>query len=303
MEHNHSHSHQGHNHSQQNSRAIILSVSLSVILVILKFYAWHETDSVSVLTSLLDSGMDVLISTLNLSAVIYAAKPADDDHSFGHNSIEDIVGLVHATFIGASGLLVVYESIMRFANPEPIKESTIGLSIMGISFIFALVIVVYQTIISRRTGSVVLRAELLHYASDLLLNGAVIVSLVLASQSQYAFVDPLIGIIIAAYILHGSWEIGHHAFNNLMDRELDPDMRIALKQIISGHQGILGFHDFKTRRSGSRIFVQCHIEINADISFMEAHKITDGLEDKLLEILPEAEIILHQDPVNICRNQ
>ena len=295
----HSHSHHGHNHSALNTRAIILSVSLSVVLVVLKFYAWNETGSVSVLTSLLDSGMDVLISALNLAAVIYAAKPADDQHSFGHSSIEDIVGLVQATFIAASGLLVIYESILHFVNPQPVKESALGIGIISISILFALVIVIYQTIISRRTGSVVLKAELLHYGSDLLLNGAVILSLVIASNAAYAYVDPLIGLAIATYILHGAWEIGSRSFNNLMDRELEEEMREALKQIIISHSGIRGFHDFKTRRSGSRIFVQCHIEIDASISFMDAHHITDGLEDKLLDILPQAEIILHQDPVKI----
>jgi ferrous-iron efflux pump FieF len=293
---NHSHSHHN-NHSQQNSRAIILSVSLSVILVILKAYAWNETGSVSVLTSLLDSGMDVLISALNLVAVIYAAKPADDEHSFGHSSIEDIVGLVQASFIGAAGLLVIYESISHFITPQPVQESALGISIISISILFALIIVVYQTIISRRTGSVVLKAELLHYGSDLLLNAAVILSLLIASSSEYAFFDPLMGLAIAAYILYGSWQIGARAFNNLMDRELEDDTRESLQEIIHTHEGIKGFHDFKTRRSGSRIFVQCHIEIDSSISFLQAHKITDSLEDKLLARLPEAEIILHQDPV------
>jgi len=186
---------------------------------------------------------------------------------------------------------------LHFITPQPIKESMLGVAIVSISIVFALIIVVYQTVISRRTGSVVLKAELLHYGSDMLLNGAIIISLIIASNAAFAFVDPLIGLAIAAYILYGAWQIGSHSFHNLMDRELENDVREALLDIISKHEGIQGFHEFKTRRSGSRIFVQCHIEIDASISFMAAHIITDGLEDKLLAILPEAEIILHQDPV------
>lgn len=282
-----------------NRKAIILSVSISIILVVIKAYAWVETGSVSVLTSLLDSGLDVMISALNLAAVIYAAKPADDDHSFGHNAIEDIVGLVQATFIGTSGIVVVFQALTRFADPQPIQHSETGIIIIGISIALALVIVIYQTIVARRTGSVVLKAELLHYASDLLLNAAIIVSLFLAAMPQYSFVDPLLGILIAMYIMRGAWEIGSRAFNNLMDRELEDGVRDELQQIIQKHKGIVDFHDFKTRRSGSRVFVQCHIEIDEKISFLQAHEITDKLESKLLKVLPQAEIILHQDPVSV----
>lgn len=293
---NHAHN---HSHSAMNTKAIILSVTLSVVLVLMKSYAWTETDSVSVLTSLLDSGLDVMISALNLAAVIYAAKPADDDHSFGHSAIEDIVGLIQATFIAGSGLVVIYQAIMRFIDPQPVKESDTGIAIIGISILFALVIVIYQTIVARRTGSLVLKAELLHYASDLLLNAAIIVSLIIASMPQYSLVDPVLGLLIAAYIMRGAWQIGSGAFNNLMDRELEDDVRAEVMDKIANHKGIEGFHDFKTRRSGSRVFVQCHIEINSGISFMQAHEITDSLEEKILKVLPEAEIILHQDPVSL----
>ncbi len=265
----------------------------------MKSYAWSETDSVSVLTSLLDSSLDVLISALNLAAVIYAAKPADEDHSFGHSAIEDIVGLVQATFIGTSGLFVIYQAIESFANPQPIKESETGMVIIGISVLFALVIVIYQTIVARRTGSLVLKAELLHYASDLFLNAAIIVSLFFAAMPEYAFIDPLMGLLIAVYILRGAWKIGNRAFNNLMDRELEDDLRTQIMETIEKHKGIEGFHDFKTRRSGTRVFVQCHIEIDSSISFLQAHEITDKLEAKILKILPEVEMILHQDPVRL----
>lgn len=295
----HSHNHHVEKNSKLNSRAIILSVSLSIVLVVMKAYAWNETGSVSVLTSFLDSAMDVMISALNLAAVIYAAKPADDDHSFGHSAIEDIVGLVQATFLGTSGLFVIYQAIERFFNPQPVTESETGIVIIAISITFALVIVIYQAIVSRRTNSLVLRAELMHYASDLLLNAAIIVSLVLAAMPQYEYVDPLLGLAIALYILRGAWQIGRRAFNNLMDRELEDSERDELQKIIREHQGIEGFHDFKTRRSGSRVFVQCHIEIDSSLSFLQAHTITDSLEDKLLKVLPEAEIILHQDPVKL----
>ncbi|MFO1242099.1 MAG: cation diffusion facilitator family transporter [Rickettsiales bacterium] len=288
-------SHREH-HFTLNKRAVYLSISLSVFLVLCKAYAWLVTDSVSLLSSLLDSSLDVVVSTCNMLALLYSAKPADDDHSFGHDAIEDIVGLVQAAFIGASGLFLIYEASHRFFDPQPVEHALSGIVVLIISIVCALVIVLYERYVAKKTGSIVIEADLMHYFSDLLMNAAIIVSLFLASRPQWAVVDPVLAVAIAMYILTTAFSIGVRAFNNLMDRELPDEVRKDIVDILNGDRDIIGYHELKTRRSGSKIFIQFHLDLDESLSLKRAHDIAAGVRQKILASVGEAEIIIHEDP-------
>ena len=279
-----------------NKKAAMLSVVLSLFLVALKAYAWFATDSLSLLSSLLDSSLDVVVSTLNMMAIAYAAKPADDDHSFGHDAIEDIVGLVQAAFIGASGLFLIYEAAHRFAEPQQILTPQIGITVLVISMACTLIIVMYQKYVLKRTGSLVIEADSLHYVSDFLVNGSIIFSLYLASRPGLGIADPIMALLIALYILYSSYGIGLRAFHNLMNHELPDDIRHALIHILEQDKTILGYHALKTTRNGSRALVQLHLELDENLSLKEAHAITVAVREKLLAVTGPAEITIHEDP-------
>ena len=284
-----------------NIKAIALPMGLSVILVALKAYGWGETDSVSLLSSLLDSIMDIMISMMNLAAVLYAAKPADDDHRHGHTAIEDIVGLVQASFIAASGLFLFYEAYHRFIDPTEVQNPETGIGVLVVSAIVPLGIVLYQRMVFKKTNSVVLEADSLHYLTDLLMNVLIIVSIVIASQSGFGWVDPLLATVIGAYILWSAGKIGSRAFNHLMDKEVPEEQFNEIVKIIKAHEGTLGCHALKTRMSGSKMFMQMHLDVDASLNVREAHDIAEGLEEKLEKAFHDynAEVIVHIDPKEV----
>lgn len=287
-----------HAHHKLNLNAILFSITISIILFSVKIYGWIVTDSVSLLSSLLDSGLDIIISVLNIMALIYANKPADDDHKFGHRSIEDIVGLVQATFIASSAFFLVYEAIHKIISPQDITNSILGIKIIIFSVFGTLAIILFQNHIAKKTKSIIVESDLLHYMSDFLLNIAVIISLYLAVKPGFSLIDPIIALIIAVYILRTAFKIGMRAFDNLMDHELPETEHNKLVEIINNHEGVLGFHELKTRRSGNKKFIQLHIDIDANLNLRDAHLIADSLEAKLSQD-DDAEVIAHLDPVEV----
>jgi len=293
--HSHPHTHNSNNY-QLTQKAILLPILLSVVLVVLKGFAWHETESISLLSSFLDSGMDILVSSMNLAAVIYAAKPADDDHRHGHTAIEDIVGLVQASFIAASGMFLIYESVHRFIQPEEVQNPDLGMGVMAVSIAAPLVVVAYQRVVMRQSKSIVLAADSLHYLSDVLMNLTILASIFIASQPGWGIVDPVLATLIAGYILYSARTIGMRAFNHIMDKEAPEEEFNQIVAIIKAQEGVLGCHKLKTRKSGSKIFIQLHIEVDGDLTVRAAHDIADALESKLEKAFDEAEVIVHIDP-------
>ena len=231
-------------------------------------------------------------------AIIYASKPADDDHKFGHRSIEDIVGLVQTTFIASSALFLVYEAINKIITLKKSQITLLVLKIVIFSIFGTLAIILYQNHIAKKTKSIIVETDLLHYMSDFLLNIAVIISLYLAVKPGFGFIDPIIAIIIAAYILRTALKIGMRSFDNLMDHELPEAEHNKLVEIINNHKGVLSFHELKTRRSGNKKFIQLHIDIDANLNLRDAHLIADSLEAKLSQD-DDTEVITHLDPIEV----
>jgi len=284
------------NNNQLNKKAILLPVIISTLLIIFKIYGFAQTNSVSILASLLDSIMDVVISLINITAIIYATKPADDDHKFGHNAIEDIVGLIQATFIATSALFIVYKATTNFSNAPTITNNIDGIVVMCVSTAALLLIVAYQKFTIKKTDSLIVKSDSLHYTSDILTNLVIIVSLILTTHPKLKLIDPLLALLIASYIIFVAYEIGKKCFDNLMDKELEEKELKEIHQIITTLEGVKGYHELKTRRSGNRIFIQTHIDIDKTLSFIQAHIITDKLENKLLKAYKNSEIIIHSDP-------
>lgn len=280
-------------------RVTTAAVAVASSLVLLKIWAWSATNAVSLFSSLADSLFDVLVSACNFFAIRYALKPADEEHRFGHNSIEDIAGLAQCAFISGSMGFVAAQAVQRLINPEPIQSLQYGVYVMALSLAMTALLYVYQRQVYRRTGSLIVRADSLHYLGDLLMNMGIILSLLAMGWANLWWLDAVLAIVIAVYVIHEGWEIGVRAFNNLMDREMPEADKQALIDLLNGQPHILGYHDLRTRYSGMKCFIEMHIELDRQLSFQEAHDISDKLEDTIRQHYPAADVLLHQDPVTL----
>ena len=305
MGHDHSHHHHSHfplgspygEHGRLMKLATYASVSVASVLLLCKVYAWWVTDSLAMLSSFTDSVFDVLMSLINLLAVRYALKPADEDHRHGHTSIEDIAGLAQCAFIFATMAMILLQSFERLSNPHAAlanPELGIGVSVLGI--VLTTVLVAFQTHVARRTGSLIVAADRLHYAGDILFNLGVLLAYVLSSYLGFVQADAAIAIVIALVVMWSNRSIGIRAFNNLMDREMPDDEKARILAIVEASPDIRGHHHLKTRCSGIKAFIQLHVDIDADLTFRDAHAIADRLEHALFEAFPGADVIVHADP-------
>ncbi|RMD61541.1 MAG: cation diffusion facilitator family transporter [Alphaproteobacteria bacterium] len=279
--------------------ATYASVSVAGTLIVVKFAAWVLTDSVSLLSTLIDSLLDAAASLVNLFAVRHALAPPDREHRFGHGKAEPLAALGQSTFIAGSALFLVIEAGQRLYEPQPVQRGEVGIGVMVFAIVVTFALTRFQAHVVRRTGSVAIRADSLHYVGDLLVNAAVIVALVLSAQLGWIYADPLFGIAIAAYILRTAWIIARGAMDMLMDRELPDAERERIKQIVLAHREVTALHDLRTRVSGPRIFIQVHIEMDGDMSLYRAHEIADTVEAALRAAYPDAEVIIHQDPAGL----
>lgn len=272
------------------------SVFTAAVIIVLKLGAWFYTDSLSLLSSLVDSLLDILVSIINLVAINYALRPADEEHRFGHGKAEDIAGMFQAAFIAGSALLISIQALGRFFSPHPVQHTMIGIYVMLIATVLTLALVVFQRYVVRKTGSTVVTADSLHYITDIAINMIVMISLGLSYRSGWQWLDPLFGIVIAVYILRAGWRVGVVAFDRLMDHELDEKERRKLIEAVLSHPEVMGLHDLRTRRSGITPIIQFHLELDGDMTLSNAHHISDEVESFILKDYPDAEITIHQDP-------
>jgi len=281
-------------------RATYASVVVAVTLIAGKMTAWLMTGSLSVMASLVDSLMDAAASTINLIAVRLSLMEADDEHRFGHGKAEFLAGLAQASFIAGSAFFLIVHAIDHLRNPIPIKDSLIGIIMMSIAITFTVALLAYQRHVIRQTNSTAIRADALHYATDVLTNIGTIIALVLAT-SGWPGLDPVIAIIIACYILYSACKIGYEAANLLMDRELPPEIREEIYRIAQSPSQVKGVHDIRTRQSGQTIMIQLHLELEDQIPLIRAHGVARAIEKKILRVWPGADVIIHQDPVELMQ--
>ena len=278
--------------------ATTASVAVATILIGAKTVAYVETGAVSILASLIDSLMDAGASLLNLFAVRYALAPADRKHRFGHGKAESISALAQSTLIIASGLYLLFESILRLRDPRELPTLEIGIAVMLFTIIATLALLALQHYVIRRTGSAAIRADALHYRTDLLTNSAVILALLL-SHWGWAGMDPLFACGIAAYILFTARRIMADAFNELLDRELPETRRRLIYDTATAHAGVHGIHDLRTRSSGRIDFIELHLELEGDMPLRQAHRIADEVADAIRHEIPSADVVIHQDPADL----
>lgn len=279
--------------------ATYAAVGMALTLIVVKFAAWLMTDSVSLLSTLIDSFLDVAASTVNLLAVRHALEPADEEHRFGHGKAESLAGLAQSAFISGSAVFLLLQAGERLYNPSAIANTNIGYAVMVFSIVATIALVVFQKYVARRTQSLAISADSAHYTMDVLVNLSVIVSLFLATDLGWQIADPLFAIVISFYILHGAYEIGIEAYHVLMDRELPDEDREKISNLAISHPKVISLHDLRTRQSGPDVFIQMHLEMSGDMSLMAAHDIAEEVMHIIEKAYPRAEVLIHQDPTGI----
>ncbi len=283
--------------------ASLASVGAALLLIAIKFAAFLQTGSVSLLSTLFDSALDAGASIVTLIAVRHSLMPADAEHRFGHGKAEPLAGLVQVAFILGSSVLLLTEVVDHFIWPQPVTSPEIGIVVMAISMAVTLLLVMMQRMVVRKTGSVAIKADSAHYGSDFLVNASVVVALLLSAEFGWWWIDPAIGLAIAVFIALAAVKIGREALDMLMDREMEDAERDRIKEIVRSHDQVLDLHDLRTRAAGQDRFIQFHLELNGAMSLTEAHRISDAVEADLQRAFPAAEIIIHQDPEGVVERR
>ena len=272
------------------------SIAMALFLIVLKAWAALQTSSMAMLGSLADSILDLLASIVVLFGVRIAAQPADTDHRFGHGKAEALAALVQVIIIAISALFIGYRSVERLMAGAQTQDAELGIGVSLVAILFTIALISYQRYVVRRTGSVAISTDRLHYASDLMLNASVIVALVLDQYAGLAGADAIFGLLIALWLLWGAWRSSSHALDQLMDREWPADLRAKFLAACSEYPELTGLHDLRTRTSGTHHFAQFHVWVPCDWTVAQAHERMDRIEEELQHRFPATEILMHLDP-------
>ena len=292
------HSDHHHAHGNLTTKAAIASVCMALFLLALKIFAAAETGSVALLGSLADTAFDVLASLLTLFSVRYAARPADDDHRFGHGKAEALSALTQVMLIVVSASLIGWRAVVRLGSGETTSHPEYGIGVSLISIVATLALLAYQRQVVRKTGSVAIHADHVHYQSDLLLNVAVIAAIALEVFGGLRGADPVFGIGIAFWLLFGASQSAKMALAQLLDREWPVEKRDRFLAVANRHPEMSTIHDVRTRSSGMHDFVQFHVWFDPNKTLGEVHRVMDEVEAELEREFPGVEVLIHPEPDN-----
>jgi ferrous-iron efflux pump FieF len=287
---------QGSERAALTSSAALASIAMALFLIVLKIWASVETSSMAMLGSLADSTLDLVASLVVLLGVRVAAQPADREHRFGHGKAEALASLVQVIIITISAIFIGFESVKRILEGAQTAKAELGIGVSIVAVLFTLALVAYQRHVVRKTGSIAIATDRLHYSSDLLLNGSVIVALVLDQYAGVVGADAVFGLGIALWLAVSAWRSSRHALDQLMDREWPDELRERFVAAAKDYPELAGLHDLRTRTSGTHHFVQFHVWVPEHWTVREAHDRMDKIEEELQQEFPGTEILIHLDP-------
>ena len=292
------HNHHHHSHGDLTTKAAIASVSMALFLLALKVYAAAETGSVALLGSLADTGFDVLASLLTLFSVRYAARPADDDHRFGYGKAEALSALVQVMLVIITAVLICWRGFARLGSGEATQHPEMGIGVSVIAIVATGALLAYQHNVIKKTGSVAIHGDHVHYQGDVLLNIAVIIAIGLDAFLGVRGADPVFGLGIAAWLLWGASRSARMALDQLLDKEWPAEKRERFLAVAAQHPRATGIHDVRTRSSGMHDFVQFHLWFDPKMTLGEVHDVMDEIEDELAHEFPGVEVLIHPEPEN-----
>jgi ferrous-iron efflux pump FieF len=280
-------------------RAAWAAVAVAGLLIAMKAVAYVFTGSIAMMASLADSSLDLFASAINLLAIRHALTPADSEHRFGHGKAEPLAGLAQGAFIAGSATFIVIEAVSRLISPHRVENIGLGLAVMAISILAVFFLVLVQRYTVRRTGSIAIGADFIHYLGDLAVNLGVVVGILLAAELGWLVADPIVGLAVALGLAFSAVHVFRQSYDQLMDHELPEIDRNRIKTIVMRHDGVRNLHDLRTRAAGTSTFIQLHIELDPAITLTRAHELSDQVEADILSVFPHSEVIIHQDPAGL----
>lgn len=292
--------HSNHDYAFWVRLAAISSSSVALILVIIKFYAWLVTDSSAMLASTTDSILDLFASLISIVILRFSLAPADEEHSFGHGKAESLAGLVQASFVLGSATLLIFSGISRLLNPQVIIKGEVAIWVTIVAIVLTLLLVIFQRFVIKRTNSIIISGDALHYQSDLLLNLGVLAAVIL-SQSGWLAADGAFTIGVGLYLIFGAGQIMVQSVKQLMDHKLSDDEITQIKDIVMKNKEAIDLHELRTRQAGAQRFIQFHLELSDDLSLFEAHNIGEKIEAEICQALAPCEVFIHHDPSSVVQ--
>jgi ferrous-iron efflux pump FieF len=279
------------------------SLTVGFTMLFIKIGAWIATGSVSVLSSVMDSLMDNVMGLVNFLSVRQGSRPADREHRFGYGKLEPLASLAQAAFMVGVAIMIMIEAVDRLSHPQPLENADLGMGAMVLVIAMIIGLVLYQQRVIRLTGSIVVRADSLHYKADVMMHGAIIISLLLTGRLGIEWADSAFAFGVALFLLWGAKGILIEALNILVDRELPEEERLRIRGIALSHPEVQDIHDLRTRSSGERVFVQLHMEMAPEIRLSRAHEAAEDVIDGILEVYPDAEVQVHEEPLGMPRHR
>jgi len=277
-------------------RVTLLSVATAAVLVTLKTGVWLVSGSMALLASAADSGLDLVASLVTFFAVRYAVAPPDAEHRFGHGKAEAFASLVQAGLVFASAALIAREAVVDLLNPHPLRSEGWAVAVMVVSTALTGLLIMAQTRVLRQTSSVAVSGDRAHYASDLASDVIALICIAASAWLGVNGLDAAAAIVIAALLLWGAVGVFREAANQLMDRELPDEQRARIVELMSQDRRLTGVHQLRTRASGPYVHMQMHVDLDPDLTLEAAHEVIVAAEKRLLEVFPQADIIIHADP-------
>lgn len=279
-------------------KATVVSTSVAALLVLMKMTVGLFSGSIAVLASAIDSLLDLTVSLFNYFALHNAEKDPDDKFHYGRSKIEPLAAVIEGVVISFSALFILYEAISKMIHYKPMEYVGVSIAVMIASFVITAFLVAFLNSVAKKTKNMVIKADALHYKTDLYSNGAVLLALGLISYTGEHFIDPLLGIGIAFYMIYSAIPIIKEGLLMLLDAALSPEDIQKVEHILDNDKDITGYHDLKIRESGSHIFISVHAVFNVSISLYDAHLVSDMIEEKLRECFEDKYVhsIIHMDP-------
>ncbi|ANF61391.1 divalent metal cation transporter FieF [[Haemophilus] ducreyi] len=283
-------------------RAANVAIIVACSLILIKTFAWWKTGSISILASMTDSMVDLFASMTNILVLRFALQPADKTHTFGHGKAESLVAIAQSAFITGTAVFLLLQGIHNLNNPVLIEDSQLGVIVSIISIVFTAALVFYQKKVVSITQSPAIQADSLHYQTDLFMNAAILVAMLLNIYG-FIYADAIFAIGIALYISINAFKMFWEAVQVLLDKALPEEDINQILTIVANQPQIIGIHDLLTRQAGAVRFIQLHLELEDHLSLLEAHTITDNLEQKILAAFSLSEVIIHQEPTSIVQQE
>ncbi|MGF1763541.1 CDF family cation-efflux transporter FieF [Aliivibrio kagoshimensis] len=275
-----------------------LATIVATILMLVKLATWWVTGSVSLLASLIDSMLDIAASVTNLLVIRYALQPADEEHTFGHGKAESLAALAQAMFISGSACFLLLNGFERLFRPHEVNSPELGVAVSLFAIVLTSGLITVQKWVVKRTGSQAIAADSLHYQSDLLMNAAIMIALLL-SWFGWSHADAVFALLIGIYILYSAFRMAFEAIQSLLDRQLPEEELLQIREITLSIEHVHGVHQLRTRLAGPVRFIQLHLELDDELKLIDAHQIADNVEDALMEAFPYSDIMIHQDPKSV----